>query len=208
MRTFEISGSTRTEIGKRFTKALRAEGKVPCVLYGGEKNIHFQLTVSELTHLIYSPNVYLIDLTIDGKPAKAIIQDIQFHPVSDAILHIDFFQISEDKPVIIEIPVALHGLAPGVKEGGKLSLRARKLKVKALYTALPDVLDINISKLKLGSSIKVGDLNYEGLELLNAKNAVICSVNLTRAARGLAAAEGEEGEETEGEEVATEEASE
>lgn len=192
MKTFEISGSSRTEIGKKVTKALRAESKVPCVLYGGEKNHHFVLTESDLHHLIYTPNVYIVDLTIDDQKVKAIIQDIQFHPVTDKVLHMDFYQVYDEKPVTIEIPVKLHGLADGVREGGKLSLRLRKIKVKALISALPDELNIDITDLKLGNTIKIADLAFDGLELLNAKNAVICSVNLTRAAIGLAAAEGEE----------------
>lgn len=204
MKTFEITGTSRTEIGKKITKTLRAEGKVPCVIYGGEKNLHFTLTEKELHHLIYTPHVHIVDLTIDGQKLKAIIKDLQFHPVSDALLHMDFLQISDAKPVVIEIPVKLHGLSEGVKEGGKLALRLRKLKVKALYTNLPDILDIDISGLKLGQAIKVGDLSFDNLELLNAKNAEVASVNLTRAARGLAAAAGEEGEEGAGEEAAAE----
>lgn len=196
MKTFEISGSSRTELGKKITKALRAESKVPCVLYGGEKNHHFVLTESNLHHLIYTPNVYIVELTIDDEKVKAIIQDIQFHPVTDKVLHMDFYQVYDEKPVTIEIPIKLHGLADGVKEGGKLSLRLRKIRVKALISALPDELNIDITNLSLGNTIKIADLAFDGLELLNAKNAVICSVNLTRAARGLAA--GEEGEEEEG----------
>lgn len=207
MKTFEISGSSRTEIGKKITKALRAENKVPCVLYGGEKNHHFVLTESDLHHLIYTPNVYIVELIIDDQKVKAIIQDIQFHPVTDKVLHMDFYQVFDEKPVTIEIPIKLHGLADGVKEGGKLSLRLRKIKVKALISALPDELDIDITNLKLGNTIKIADLAFDGLELINAKNAVICSVNLTRAARGLAAAEGEEeeGEEAVEAEATTEE---
>lgn len=196
MKTFEISGSSRTEIGKKSTKALRAENKVPCVLYGEKENLHFALSNSDLRKLIYTPHVFLVDLKIDDKPYQAIIKDLQFHPVSDELLHIDFLPISDKKPITIEIPVKLNGLAPGVREGGKLALRMRKIRVKALAASLPDILDIDISNLNLGQSINISDLSFDGLEMMNAKNAVVCSVNLTRAARGLAAAEaGQEGAE-------------
>jgi large subunit ribosomal protein L25 len=153
--------------------------------------------------LIYTPEVFLVNLDLGEKKMQAILKEVQFHPVKEQILHIDFLHVFEDKPVVIELPVRLKGLAAGVKAGGKLSLDLRKLRVRALAANLPEELVINVEKLALGKSIQVGDLSFEGLELLNAKNAVVCRVQLTRAARGDAAAaaaagvEGEESEESE-----------
>ena len=137
-----------------------------------------------------TPHIYVVDLNIDGKIVNAIMKDIQFHPVTDAILHVDFLQINEENPIVMEVPVQLEGLAEGVKAGGKLALQIRKLKVKALYNLIPERLVVNVTNLGLGKTIKVGELNYEGLTLLNAKEAVVCAVKLTRAARGAQAAAG------------------
>ncbi|WP_430810533.1 MULTISPECIES: 50S ribosomal protein L25/general stress protein Ctc [unclassified Carboxylicivirga] len=183
MQTIEIKGTVRAELGKKSTKALRAEGKVPCVIYGGEQNIHFTAQESEFRKVIYTPNVYIINVNIDGKVYPTILQDTQFHPVKEQMLHADFLEVKEDKPVVIEIPVKLNGFAEGVKAGGKLQLEKRKLKVRGLAKNLPDTLDINIDKLGLGKTMQVGQLEYENLELLNAKNAVVVAVRLTRAAR-------------------------
>ena len=136
------------------------------------------------------PHIYVVDLNIDGKTVNAIMKDIQFHPVKDSILHVDFYQIDEAKPIVMEVPVQLEGLAEGVRAGGKLALQMRKLKVKALYNAIPERLTIDVTALGLGKTIKVGELHYEGLELINAKEAVVCAVKLTRAARGAAATAG------------------
>lgn len=190
MKTFELKGEARTDLGKKATKALRKEDKIPAIVYGGEKAdkaTHFTVTNSDVRKLIYTPEVFIVDLNIDGNSCKAILKDIQFDPVTDAILHIDFLHIFDDKPIVIEVPVVLDGLAEGVKAGGKLSLDLRKLKVKALYSKVPEKLHIDVSNLALGKSIQVGELNFEGVDLLNAKNAVVCRVQLTRAARGLAA---------------------
>ena len=140
--------------------------------------------------MVYTPHIYVVDLVIDGKKVNAILKDIQFHPVKDTILHVDFYQIDEAKPIVMEVPVQLEGLAEGVKAGGKLALQMRKLKVKALYNAIPERLTIDVTALGLGKTIKVGELHYEGLELINAKEAVVCAVKLTRAARGAAATAG------------------
>ena len=190
MQTIEIKGIARTEIGKKSTKALRNEGNVPCVIYGGEENVHFYAPANEFRKLIFTPNIYLVNVSVEGKVYPAIIQDTQFHPVQDNLLHVDFLQIKEDKPVVIEIPVKMNGFAEGVKAGGKLQLEKRKLKVKGLAKHLPDVLDIDISNVGLGQTIQVGALAYENLELLNAKNAVVVAVRLTRAARAAAQQEG------------------
>ncbi|MFR9167012.1 MAG: 50S ribosomal protein L25/general stress protein Ctc [Dysgonomonas sp.] len=194
MKTFELQGSSRNETGKKAAKAFRKEQLIPAVIYGGEKSDKadaFVVKMGDVRKLIYTPEIFLVDLSIDGKNVKAILKDIQFHPVSDEVLHLDFLQVFDNKPIIVDVPVVLDGLAEGVKAGGKLSLDTRKLKVKALYKDIPEKLHINIENLTLGKSIQVGELNFEGLELLNAKNAVVCRVQLTRAARGLAAKGGE-----------------
>ena len=197
MKSIEIKGSLRTETGKKATRELRKENGVPCVLYGIQKDengnqvaTHFTVPTEGLRNLVYTPHIYVVDLNIDGKVVNAIMKDIQFHPVTDKILHVDFYQIDENKPIVMEVPVKLEGLAEGVKAGGKLALQIRKLKVKALYNVIPERLVVNVTNLGLGKTIKVGDLNYEGLTLLNAKEAVVCAVKLTRAARGAQAAAG------------------
>ena len=195
MKSIEIKGSLRTDLGKKGTRELRKNNGVPCVLYGvkkGENGLpvatHFSVTIDGLRKLVYTPNIYLVNLDIDGTVVTAIMKDIQFHPVSDAILHVDFLQVEENKPVVMEVPVQLEGLAEGVRAGGKLALQLRKLKVKACYNAIPERLTIDVTPLGLGKTIKVGELSYEGLELMNAKDAVVCAVKLTRAARGAQAA--------------------
>lgn len=193
MKTFDLTGTLRNDLGKKATKAYRKEGIIPAVIYGGENStdaIHFTVKASDVRKLIYTPEIFLVNLTIDGKSYKAILKDLQFHSVSDEVLHIDFLHVSESKPIVIDVPVVLDGLAEGVKAGGKLSLDIRKLRIKALYDKVPEKLHVNIEHLALGKSIQVGELHFEGLELLNAKNAVVCRVQLTRAARGLAAKTG------------------
>ena len=195
MKSIEIKGSLRTETGKKATRDLRKNNSVPCVLYGLNKDengnqvaTHFTVTNDGLRKLVYTPHIYVVDLNIDGKIVTAIMKDIQFHPVTDNILHVDFLQIDESNPIVMEVPVKLEGLAEGVKAGGKLALQVRKLKVKALYNLIPERLVIDVTNLGLGKTIKVGELNYEGLQILNAKEAVVCAVKLTRAARGAQAA--------------------
>ena len=195
MKSIEIKGSLRTETGKKATRELRKSNSVPCVLSGINKDekgnqvaTHFTVTNDGLRNLVYTPHIYVVNLNIDGKVVTAIMKDIQFHPVTDRILHVDFLQIDETSPIVIEVPVKLEGLAEGVKAGGKLALQVRKLKVKALYSAIPERLIVDVTNLGLGKTIKVGELSYEGLQLLNAKEAVVCAVKLTRAARGAQAA--------------------
>lgn len=200
MKTIEIKGSARniaerSSEQKKALKAMRRNNEVPCVLYGSAKDAegktevkHFVLTVDSLRNLVYTPDIYVVNLDIDGKKINAILKDIQFHPVKDNILHVDFYQIDEANPIVMEVPVVLEGLADGVRAGGKLSLQVRKLKVRALYNTIPEKLHIDVTNLGLGKTVKVGELSYEGLELLNAKEAVVCAVKLTRAARGAAAA--------------------
>lgn len=195
MKSIDVKGSLRTETGKKATRELRRSESVPCVLYGVEKNnegqpvaTHFTVTVDGLRNLVYTPHIYVVNLDIDGKTVKAIMKDIQFDPVTDRILHVDFLQIEDSKPIVMEVPVKLEGLAEGVKAGGKLALQVRKLKVRALYSQIPERLVVDVTNLGLGKTIKVGELSYEGLTLLNAKEAVVCAVKLTRAARGAQAA--------------------
>ena len=193
MKSIEVKGTARTIAERsseqtRALKAIRKNNGVPCVLYGGGENIHFTVPADGLRNLVYTPHIYVVDLVIDGKKYNAIMKDIQFHPVKDTILHVDFYQIDETKPIVMEVPVQLEGVAEGVKAGGKLALQMRKLKVKARYNVIPERLVVNVTHLGLGKTVKVDELNYAGLELMTAKEAVVCAVKLTRAARGAAAA--------------------
>ena len=190
MKSFELKGTVRTDLGKKASKAERVSDNIPCVLYGGKDNVHFTTTVSDVRKLVYSPDVFIVNLDIDGTKTKAIMKALQFHPVTDKVLHLDFLKLTDDKPVVVEIPVKLEGLAEGVKAGGKLSLEMRKLKVKGLYTQIPENIVIDVTALGLGKSIQVAKVSVDKLEILNAKNAVVAQVKLTRAARGAAATAG------------------
>ncbi|MCB6973314.1 MULTISPECIES: 50S ribosomal protein L25/general stress protein Ctc [Butyricimonas] len=183
MQVFELKGEVRNDLGKKATKAVRNEEKVPCVLYGGEANVHFAVRDRDLKKLLYTPNVYLVKLVLEGKTYDAVMRDIQFHPVTDKVLHIDFYQTFEDKPVVIEVPVKTTGHAAGVQAGGKLVLITRKLKVKALPKDMPDEITLDVTSLGVGKSIKVQDINIEGIDIVNAKSVVVAQVKLTRAAR-------------------------
>ena len=184
MKTFQLSGTERKELGKKATRELRKQNQVPCNIYGLDKNINFVVDANAVRKLIYTPEIFVVELTIDGETQMAIMKEIQFHPVSDKILHMDFLAVSKEKPVEMEVPVALEGHAEGVKAGGKLTLQMRKLRVKAIYDQIPEKLVINVDNLGLGKTMQVGALHFEGLEVMNAKNAVVCAVQLTRAARG------------------------
>ncbi|MDD4192413.1 MAG: 50S ribosomal protein L25/general stress protein Ctc [Mangrovibacterium sp.] len=186
MKSVEITGSKRTAVGKKDTKKLRAADQVPCVLYGGEEPIHFQANAAEFRKVIYTPSVYLIDLNIDGERHKAIMQDVQFHPIEEQILHCDFLRISDEKPIKIEVPVKVEGYAAGMRSGGKMKLNLRRLKVKGLAKNIPDTINIHIDDLDVGQSIKVGQLNIENLEFLNSKAVPVVSIMITRAARAAA----------------------
>ena len=197
MKTIQINGTARNEFGKKNAKALRKENNVPCVMYGlkvdengNQVATHFTVSSDELRKILYTPHIYVVDLNIDGTVYNTIIKETQFHPVKDNVLHVDFLQINEEKPIVVEIPVVLDGLAEGVKAGGKLNLQMRKLKVKGLYTDVPERLHIDVTNLGLGKTIQVRALNFENLEIKNAKDAVVCAVQLTRAARGAQAAAG------------------
>lgn len=194
MKEIAVKGTARTAFGKKAAKDIRKTDAVPCVLYGAEKDAegkqvatHFTVSNSELRNLIYTPEIYTVNLNIDGKECKAVMREIQFHPVKDNVLHVDFYQITPEKPIVMEVPVKLNGLAEGVKAGGKLVLSVRKLKVKATYDKIPEKLNIDVTPLELGKTIKVAELSYEGLEIMNAKEVVVCGVKVTRAAQSRAA---------------------
>ena len=202
MKTYDLKGKVRDAVGKKSTTAIRANKGIPSVLYGVNDNVHFSVKNSDVHRLIYTPEVYIVNLDIDGKKTTAIMQDIQFHPVTDAVLHIDFLEVSKDKPVVFEIPVRLNGMAAGVRQGGNLSLITRRLRVKGLYTDFPDFIDIDITNLLLGESIQVSDLDLGKLKILNPKDAVITQVKLTRVSLPEDEVEDDEDEDEEGEEGA------
>lgn len=189
MKTIKLNGEIRQDVGKKSSKQARRNDKVPAVLYGQNQVVHFTTDLKELGFLVYTPNVYLVDLNIDGKKHLAVIKDMQFHPVSDKILHVDFLEIHKDKQVNIRIPVQLHGFARGVQQGGKLKAEMRRVHVKGLVKDLPDNLGIDVTNLGLGQTINVRDLSFEGLQMLDPRNAVVVSVKLTRVAKGAAAVE-------------------
>lgn len=195
MLEINLSGAKRTATGKKASKTMRKEGVVPCNLYGEKKGenglpeaLAFAVPFSELRKAIYTPNVYVVNLNIDGEKHMAIIKEMQFEPVTDAVLHVDFLEITAEKPIVVGIPVSLKGLAAGVRLGGRMSLSVRQLKVKAPYTQIPEKLEVDVTNLEIGKSIKVGNLSYEGLELVTPAEVVVCSVKMTRAAQAAAAA--------------------
>ena len=200
MKHFKLSATVRKadQLGKKATKALRREALVPVVLYGGSETHHLVVKVDDLNKLIYTPEIYLIELDVEGKQYKAVLKDVQFHPVSDRTLHADLYEVSEEKPIVMRVPVILEGHAIGVRAGGKLVREKRTLRVRAIYDKIPENLVIDVNNLKLGKTIQVHELSFEGLELVDAPQAVVCGVKLTRAARGKDATAG--AEETEGEE--------
>ncbi|MEI6457030.1 MAG: 50S ribosomal protein L25/general stress protein Ctc, partial [bacterium] len=208
MRTVSLSGSLRESVGKKDAKKHRREGNIPCVMYGGKEQVHFVASEKSLAKILNTPIVSLITLDLGGKAYEAIFQDVQYHPVTDHILHIDFLEIQLDKPVTIGVPFKLEGVPEGVLKGGKLEKKMRKLKVKALTKDLPDHIDINVAHLEIGQSVKVSDLVLENVIFLDSPNNVIVGVRTARtvveeapvgeegaAAEG-AAEEGEKKEET------------
>lgn len=194
MKSINVKGTARTATGKKATRDLRKNGGVPCNLYGENKNengesiaMSFATTQEELRKLVYSPDIYSVNLTIDDKECKAVMKELQFHPVTDQLLHVDFYEITEEKPIVMEVPIQMTGLAEGVKAGGKLAASVRKLKVRAPYTAIPEKLIIDVTNLALGKTIKVGELSFEGLELVTSPSVVVCQVKMTRSAMSAAA---------------------
>ncbi len=213
MKLFKLAAEPRTDLGKKAAKGLRKDEKIPVVLNGGEVItlpytgtlnpgekiveiangkglITTDLTVTQdgVRKLIYTPDIFAVELDYNGQKKMAVLKEVQYHPVKDTILHMDFLEVNDTKPVVMEVPVKLEGHAEGVKAGGKLTLSMKKIKVKAIYSAIPERVVVNVDNLGLGKTLQIGDLHFEGLELVNAKNAVVCAVQLTRAARGAAAA--------------------
>ncbi|MDR3266627.1 MAG: 50S ribosomal protein L25/general stress protein Ctc [Tannerella sp.] len=209
MKSFKLEGELRENLGKKASKDLRKQGLIPAVLYGrepfalpyegkldkGDKIVKigdnrgiivtdFTISFDGIRKLIYTPDIYVAEIDIKGnRVVKAILKDAQYHPVSEAILHVDFLEVFDNKPIVMEVPVVLKGHAIGVRAGGKLNQSLRKLKVKGLADNIPEFLEINVDKLQLGKVIKVGELKFDNIELISPKNAVICSVKMTRAAQ-------------------------
>lgn len=189
MKTFNLKGTPRSVSNKQAIKTLRRNGEVPCVLYGtGIENVLFAVNAKELLLVTNTPNSYIIELEIADKKYTAVYHTAQFHPVTDEALHVDFLAVSADKPVSINVPIVITGNSEGVRQGGKLSVSARKLKVSALMANLPDTLTVDITNLSLGKTIVAGDLKYENIQILSPKSTIICAVKMTRAAIGAAAA--------------------
>lgn len=194
MKEINVTGQKRTDLGKKASKLLRKEGMIPCNLYGEKKGengepvaMSFMASMSELRKIVYTPHIYVVNLVIDGESHTAILKELQFHPVTDALLHVDFYEVNDEKPITIGIPVKLNGLAQGVRDGGRINLSIRKINVTAPYQVIPEHLDIDVTNLKLGKSIKVGELSFEGLQLSTPAEVVVCSVKATRASRSAAA---------------------
>jgi len=191
MKTIKISAEKRTELGKKSTRDLRKTDHVPCVMYGGAEVIHFHAHENDFRHLVYTPSAYIVEVELDGKKHKAVMQDLQFHPVTDKLNHIDFVEVFDDKPVTVEIPIKLVGAAIGLKDGGKPRQRRRVLKVRGLVQHLPDVLDIDITDVAIGDVIKIGDLNYDNLEILDPSRSMIFAVVSSRISKGMEMGEAE-----------------
>lgn len=189
MKSIDVKGTARNEFGKKAAKELRKQDLIPCNLYGVERDEKglpvakaFTVSREEVRNLVYSPDIFSVNLTIDGVTVLAVMREIQFHPVKDSIQHIDFYQITENKPIVMAVPVKLNGLAAGVKAGGKLEQVMRRVKAKAIYSIIPEKIEVDVTPLGIGKSFKVGDLNMEGIEFTSPKDAVICTVMATRAA--------------------------
>ena len=198
MKEIKVTGQKRTDLRKKASKMTRKEGLIPCNIYGEKKDengapvaMSFVCPMSELRKVVYTPHIYVVNLNIDGEEHKAVMKELQFHPVTDALLHVDFYEVNEEKPITIGIPVKLNGLAQGVRDGGRINLSIRKINVTAPYKAIPEHLDIDVTNLQLGKSIKVGELSFEGLTLATPAEVVVCSVKATRASRSAAAAAAE-----------------
>ena len=200
MKTISISAQKRTELGKKSTRELRKTDHIPCVMYGGAEVIHFQAHENDFKNIVYTPNAYIIEVKINGDVHKAVLQELQFHPVTDKVIHIDFVEVFDDKPVTLEVPIRLQGAAKGLKDGGKPRQRRHVLKVRGLIKDLPDTLDIDITDVEIGDVIKIGDLSYENLEILDPARSMIYAIVSSRVSmKGMEIvepeAEGEEGAE-------------
>ncbi len=195
MKEIKLTGTKRNELGKKASKTLRKEGLVPCNLYGEAKGenglpiaMSFAISMAELRKIVYTPHIYVIRLVIDGEEHTAILKELQFHPVTDALLHVDFYEINEERPITIGIPVKLTGLAQGIRDGGRMNLSIRKINVTAKYTVIPEFLEVDVTNLRIGKSIKVGELNFEGLEMATGKEVIVCSIKATRKSNAAATA--------------------
>ena len=189
MKIFELLGTPRSEYGKKAAKAFRNENLVPCNLYGNGENVTFTVTVDDVRKLIYTPDTMAVALTIGDAKKMAVVKELQFHPVSEQLLHIDFLEVTEDKPVTVAIPVQLQGHAEGVKAGGKLALEMKKLKVNGIYTQIPNRVEIDVTNLGLGKKLYVGEVKLEGLKLMNPADSCVARVKATRASQQAAAAD-------------------
>ena len=199
MKEINVKAINRASTGKKATKELRKNGYVPCNLYGEAKDANgkpaakaIAILATDLRKVVYTPHVYVINLDIEGQHHTAVMKELQFHPTTDAVVHIYFYEINEDKPLTVGIPVRLVGLAQGIRDGGRMNLSIRKIDVRAPFQQIPETLDIDVTPLRIGKSIKVGELSFEGLEIVTSKEVVVCSIKMTRAASKNAAAETEE----------------
>lgn len=181
MKSVQLSGSLRTNVGKVNAKAVREKGNVPCVIYGGKEQIHFEADIRAFKPVIFTPNAHIVEIDLGGKVYRTVLQEAQYHKINDKLIHADFLEIVDGKPVTANIPVVITGQSEGVKKGGKLVLKLRKLKARGIADKLPDAIEIDITKLDIGDSVAVGDINVEGATLLNAKNVSVVSVTTTRA---------------------------
>ena len=195
MKSITINGSKRESVGKRATKALRNAGQVPCVLYGGDQPVHFSAAELAFSKLVYTPNAHTVVIALGDTSYNAVLQDIQFHPVTENILHIDFYQLFDDKEIAMDIPVVLTGNSVGVRAGGVLRRNRRKLRIKALPTNLPDNIVVDISKLKIGNKVYVSELENDGFKFLHTDNTVVCQIKQSRVSVDIEDDEDEEGAE-------------
>lgn len=180
MKTFAISGTKREATGKKSTRTARNEGNVPCVIYGGKETIQFTTPEKSFKKLVYTPDVHLVKIDVGGKQVDAILKDIQFHPVNDSIMHVDFLEVMNDKPVVMDIPIKFNGTAVGVKEGGKMLKKMSKVRVKGLISKIPGVIEVNVEPLKIGGMVKIKDLKYEGVAFMHQPSVTLVAVKTTR----------------------------
>ncbi|MBX3164833.1 MAG: 50S ribosomal protein L25/general stress protein Ctc [Bacteroidetes bacterium] len=188
MKTVQLSGSPRANVGKTDAAALRAAGQVPCVIYGAGEQVHFSADIRHFKNIIFTPETNLVEVGVNGKKYKTVLQEAQFHKLTDSLIHADFLQVTDDKPVSVKLPVKTIGQAEGVKAGGKLNLKLRKVKVKGLISKLPEYIELNIEPLTIGKGISAGDIHIDGVTLLHPKNISVVSVDTTRAAASVEAA--------------------
>ena len=195
MKEISIEGAKRADLGKKATKAVRAAGNVPCVLYGEKKDeqgnpvaLHFEVSEKQINKIIYSPDIYLVNISVDGEEHKAVVKETQFHPVKDNVLHMDFYEVTPEKPIVMCVRIVAKGLAEGVRAGGRLMMMIRKLQVRGLYANIPEKLEVDVTTLQLGKSINAGKLSYDNLEIVTRTEVIVCTVKMNRDAMGAAAA--------------------